>query len=64
MEALKEFLKYPQIPLILGVILIFTAFFEVLGIAIFFLKIKLSFGILILGIYHVIRGISTVLDSD
>lgn len=64
MDQLKEFLKYPQIPLTLGVILIFTAFFEVLAVAIFFLKIKLSFGILILGIYHLIRGISTVLDSD
>ncbi|MEK7431974.1 MAG: hypothetical protein AABZ74_02485 [Cyanobacteriota bacterium] len=64
MDALKDFLKYPQIPLTLGVILIITSFLEVMDVTILLVKIKMSFGILILGLYHIIKSISTITDSE
>ncbi|MFN8671174.1 MAG: hypothetical protein U0457_03710 [Candidatus Sericytochromatia bacterium] len=64
MESLKEFFKYPQVPLTLGVILLCTAFLEVINVSIFFIKIKMSFGIILLGFYHILKGISTIGDSD
>lgn len=64
MDALKSFLKIPLVLSLLSVILILAALFDVIGVKILFIKIKLVFGVFMIALFLILEGISSLKDDD
>lgn len=64
MEALKNFLKSPLVLSIIGLILILASLFDVMGVKLLFFKVKLGFGVIILGIYLIIEAIPGLVEDQ
>lgn len=64
MEALKNFLKSPLVLSIIGLILILASLFDVMGVKLLFFKVKLGFGVALLGIYLIIEAIPGLVEDQ
>lgn len=64
MEALKSFLKIPLVLSLMSVILILAALFDVIGIKLLFIKVKLVFAVFIVAIFFILEGIASIKDED
>ena len=63
MEEISNFLKRSDVLSILGIILLLTAVLDVTGASILFLKIKASYGVFVLAVYHILRGITQFFEE-
>lgn len=64
MDEFNAFLRQPYVLSILGVIILLTSTFDVMGVSILFLKMKASYGIFLLGIFHFLKGIGQMFEES
>ena len=64
MEVIKNFLKSPIVLSIIGIILILSSLFDVMGVKFLFFKVKLGFGVIILGIYLITEAIPNIVEDQ
>lgn len=64
MDEFIAFFKQPYVLSIIGVIILLTSVFDVMGISILFIKMKASYGIFLLGIFHFLKGISQMFEDS
>lgn len=58
MEELGNFLKRSDVLSVIGIVLLLTSVLDVTGASILFLKVKASYGVFLLAVYHILKGIS------
>ncbi len=63
MEDLNNFLKRSDVLSILGIILILASILDFTGISILFIKIRLSYGLFLLAIFHILKGITQFFEE-
>lgn len=63
MDGYNAFFRQPYVLSILGVIILLTSTFDVMGVSILFLKMKASYGIFLLGIFHLLKGIGQMFEE-
>ncbi len=64
MDKFKAFLNHTQVISVVGVILILSAVLDVTGSSFLFFKLRLPFGLAVVGLYHILTGIVQVLEPD
>jgi len=64
MDNLKRILENPQTLSFIGIVLLLSSFLDLSNVTFLFFKIKLSFGIFILAIYHILRSIVYFIESS
>ena len=64
MDEFNAFFRQPYVLSILGVIILLTSTFDVMGVSILFLKMKASYGIFLLGLFHFLKGIGQMFEES
>lgn len=64
MDKLKLYLKYSQTLSVLGIVLILTSFFDIAGIPLLFIPLKLTLGVFLLGAYHIVSAVVQLVEPE
>lgn len=64
MDGFIAFFRQPYVLSILGLFILLSSTFDAMGVSILFLKVKASYGIFLLGVFHFLKGIGQMFEED